>query len=258
MKIGVSTLAFYPQPLTEVLKFVEDLDVGYCEVINEYPHDSLEKELLDSYDLQISVHAPLSDINLASHNQAIRKSSLAQIKNSMDIANNIDSKVVVVHPGYMPILGRKIKDKIFQYNRNSLKECSDYAQDLGVKMCVENMPDIEDLLYKDLEELKNLVLDIDAHMTLDVGHAHNNQFTVEDMLKSPRIEHIHLHDNDGSFDNHNALGSCEKKGGQGLDFESLFKGLKKINYKGILVVEVEHPHEVGESLDYLKSKLRMS
>ena len=37
---------------------------------------------------------------------------------------------------------------------------------------------IEGLLYKDLNELENLVLDIDAYITLDVGHAHNNKFTV--------------------------------------------------------------------------------
>jgi len=44
-----------------------------------------------------------------------------------------------------------------------------------------------------------------------------------------------------------------QKSGQGIDFKSLFKGLEKMEYNGISVVEVEHPHEVGESLDYLKN-----
>jgi sugar phosphate isomerase/epimerase len=251
MKIGVSTLALHPRPLEDIMMFLEDLDVEYCEIINEYPYNSIEGDLIDSYNLKISVHAPLSDINIASHNQAIRRSSVAQTKNAMDLANRVDSEVVVVHPGHISILGRKFEDKIAQYNLDSLRECSDYAQDLGVKMCVENMPDFEGLLYKDLKELEELVLDLDTYITLDVGHAHNLNFKVEDMLKPSRIEHIHLHDNDGSLDNHNAVG--KQNNGQGINFPSLFKGLKKIGYKGILVVEVEQPHEVGESLDYLKN-----
>ena len=43
-------------------------------------------------------------------------------------------------------------------------------------------------------------------MTLDVGHAHNTGFSTEEMVKSNHIKHIHLSDNDGSFDNHEALG----------------------------------------------------
>lgn len=254
MKISVSTLPFYPQPMEDVLNRLVELDVQYCEIINEYPHQFLENDLFDSYDLKTSIHTPLSDINLASHNQAMRNSSISEIKKSMETASQLGSEIVVVHPGHMPILGRRFTDKILQYNRDSLKECSQHARELGVTMCVENMPDIEGLLYKDLGELKSLILDIDAYITLDVGHAHNNRYSVEDMLKCSRIRHIHLSDNDGSYDSHNALGN---KGvdGKGIDFKSLFNGLKNIKYNGILVVEVEETHSVAESLLYLKKNL---
>ena len=199
MKISVSTLPFYPIPLKNIFNSLLDINVNYCEIINEYPYDSIENDLIDSYDLKISIHAPLSDINLASHNEVIRKISISEIKKSIDMAIKIDSNVIVVHPGHVPILGRRFKDKILQYNKDSLMECSKYAQEMGIKMCVENMPNIEGLLFKDLNKLENLVLDIDAYITLDVGHAHNNKFTVEDMLKTSRIEHIHLSDNDRIF-----------------------------------------------------------
>lgn len=254
MKISVSTLPFYPQPLEDVLNHLVELDVEYCEIINEYPHQLLENDLFDSYDLKTSVHTPLSDINLASHNQTMRNSSISEIKKSMETASKLGSKIVVVHPGHMPILGRRFTDKILQYNRDSLKECSQYAHELGVEMCVENMPDIDGLLYKDLGELESLILDIDAYITLDVGHAHNNKFSVEDMLKCSRIRHIHLSDNDGSYDSHNALGNNEENG-KGINFKSLFNGLKNIKYDGLLVVEVEDPESVAESLIYLKGNL---
>lgn len=267
MKISVSTLPFFPQPLETIFNYLSDLNVNYIEIINEYPHHILGSDLFESYDMQISVHAPLSDINVASHNETIRNASINQIKNSMDIACELGSQVVVVHPGHMPILGRRFTDKIMGYNKNSLEECSQYAQDVGVLMCVENMPDIHGLLYKNLKELELLILDIDAYITLDVGHAHNNGFCIDDMLEIPRIKHVHLSDNDGSYDSHQALGldheiegnrvfgSDLEKVGKGIDFKSLFTGLKKIKYQDILVVEMENPSDVDKSLLYLEKIL---
>lgn len=259
MKISVSTLPFYPDPLEEILNYLAELNVKQCEIINEYPHDNFEYGLFDSYDMKISIHAPLSDMNPASHNQTIRNSSIAEIKKSMNAAAEMGSEVVVVHPGHIPILGRRFEDKILEYNRNSLKECSNFAQEVGIKMCVENMPDIQGLLFKDLKELEDLVLDIDAYVTLDVGHAHNNGYSAADMLKTARIEHIHLSDNDGSYDSHNALGKGDKgdngAGGaeNGIDFKSLFENLNQLNYSRALVVEVENPQDVANSLNYLEN-----
>ncbi len=70
------------------------------------------------------------------------------------------------------------------------------------------------------------------------------------MLKSPLIKHVHLSDNDGSYDNHNAIGSAN------IDFKSLFKELNNRDYNGILVVEVNDPKAVTESLDYLKNNFK--
>lgn len=111
MKIGVSTLAFYPQPLDEVLDFLDTWNIQYCEIINEYPYDELDEDILGSYQVHLTVHAPLSDINLASHNQAIRKSSVAEVKKSLDRAVKWNAELLVVHPGSMPVMGRKIAEK---------------------------------------------------------------------------------------------------------------------------------------------------
>ena len=246
MKIGVSTLALYPQPIEEILECLESRNIAYCEVISEYPHDKIDDGVLESYKVNLTVHSTLSDINLASHNQSIRKSSIKEIKDAIDRTVNWDSDLVVVHPGSMPIMGRKIEEKIYNYNQDSLTECAAYARECGVRMCVENMPVIEGLLFQDIDKLNSLLEDIDASMTLDVGHAHNSGFESEDMVKSPLIEHIHLSDNDGTWDHHNALGTGN------INFRTLFKSLKKANYDGILVVEVKDPQSVVQSLEYLK------
>jgi sugar phosphate isomerase/epimerase len=249
MKIGVSTLALYPQPLQEVLEFLEEKNVDYCEIINEYPYHKIDDGLLDSYQVKLTVHSPLSDINLASHNQLIRNSSITAVKRSMDRAVEWNADLVVVHPGSMPIMGKKISDSILKYNLESLVECADYAQDLGIYMCVENMPVIEGLLYQDLNELNSLLEEIEVYMTLDVGHAHNSGFSSSQMFDYPLIKHVHLSDNDGTFDQHNALGMGN------IDFDSLFKNMAEAQYDGIVMVEVKDPQDVIQSLTFIEKMI---
>ena len=250
MNISVSTLALSPKPFDKVLECLDDRGLKYCEVINEYPYDSIAKDEVDSYNIKISVHSPLSDINIASYNEVIRRSSVSQIKNSIDLASSMEPGLVVVHPGQIPILGKKFRKKILAISKDSLLECSKYAEDRGVMLCVENMPDIDGLLGKDINELDKMVEEIGAYITLDVGHANNMGFEISEMLKSPLIKHVHLSDNDGSYDNHNAIGSAN------IDFKSLFKELNNRDYNGILVVEVNDPKAVTESLDYLKNNFK--
>jgi sugar phosphate isomerase/epimerase len=251
MNISVSTLALSPKPLENVLSCLEDRGLEYCEVINEYPYNTIDEDLVDSFNIKLSIHSPLSDVNIASYNDTMRRSSVSQIKNSIDIAAKMEPGIVVVHPGHIPILGNKFEDKILKNSITSLEECSKYATDNGVMLCIENMPDIEGLLGKDINQLDEIVKDLDAHITLDVGHANNMKFTVHEMLKSPRIKHIHLSDNDGSYDNHNAIGS------ESIDFKTLFNELKRIGYEGILVVEVKDPMAVSDSLNFLEKEINL-
>lgn len=251
MKLGVSTLALSPQPLESVLTCLEDRNVEYCEVMNEFPYNIIDSDVVESYKVKISIHSPLSDVNIASYNDKMRSSSVSQIKNSIDTAALLGSDVVVVHPGQIPILGKKFVDRIKEYSFESLRECENYAEENDVMLCIENMPNFQELLLKDLTELHNVAEELDSHITLDVGHAHNMNFPVDEMLNSSRIKHIHLSDNDGSYDSHCAIGS------EDINFKLLFEELKSINYDGILVVEVKDTSAVTESLDYIKNNLNL-
>ncbi|RAP47360.1 MAG: sugar phosphate isomerase, partial [Methanosphaera sp. rholeuAM6] len=121
------------------------------------------------------------------------------------------------------------------------------AEEYGVMMCVENMPLLERLLYTNIEALYDDVAnEIHSGITLDVGHGHNNGFNVDEMLDSKNIHHIHLSDNDGSYDMHDALGT------HNIDFKRLFELLEKRNYDDICVIEVYTMHQILKSIDYLK------
>jgi sugar phosphate isomerase/epimerase len=250
MKIGVSTLALSPLPLEDILSYLEELKVDYFEIIHEYPHHEVASELIESHTIRTTVHSPLSDINLASPNKSIRKASISQVKKSMDLAVELNTDIVVVHPGQVPFLSREYKEEILKNSFNSLDECQAYAEDLGVFMCVENMPNMDGFLFQDLNDLNQLAEDLGTLITLDVGHAHTMGFSTDEMIQSDYLGHTHLSDNDGSFDNHEALGKCN------IDFENLLKNLKNKNYSGILTIEVKNEMEVLDSLDYLRKLLK--
>ncbi|MDD6286439.1 MAG: sugar phosphate isomerase/epimerase [Methanobacteriaceae archaeon] len=247
MKISVSTLGLYPAKIENVLNFVTEQKLDYLEIINEYPYNSVTSDDLNSYDIGLSIHAPMSDVNISSHIYKIRNISVELMIDSFKTANKWGADRVVVHPGSIPVMALKYPEKILKYNIESLIKCQKAAEDYGVMMCVENMPLIERALYTNIEALFD---DVDSKLhssiTMDVGHGHNNGFTEEEMLQSDNIHHIHLSDNDGSYDMHDALGSHD------IDFPKIFDILKNKKYDDICVIEVNTLHDVYKSIDYLK------
>lgn len=247
MKISVSTLGLYPAKIENVLEFVTKNKLKYLEIITEYPYKNVSVDDVSSYDLGISIHAPMSDINIASHVDKIREASVNEMISSFKKANQLDANKVTVHPGSIPIMGLRFTDKILDYNMESLKYLQTQAEEYGVLMCVENMPLIENLLYTNIEALFDMV-DNELHsgITLDVGHAHNNGFNPEEMFLSDNVHHIHLSDNDRSFDLHDALGT------HNIDFPKIFKILEQKKYDDICVIEVNTLQQIYKSIEYLK------
>lgn len=247
MKISVSTLGLYPAKMENILEFVTGHNLDYLEIITEYPYKNVTCDKLSCYDLGISIHAPMSDINISSHIDKIRQASIEEMISSFKKANELDANRVTVHPGSIPVMALKFTDKILDYNMKSLKYLESQAEEYGVMMCVENMPLLERLLYTNIEALYDDVAnEIHSGITLDVGHGHNNGFNVDEMLDSKNIHHIHLSDNDGSYDMHDALGT------HNIDFKRLFELLEKRNYDDICVIEVYTMHQILKSIDYLK------
>ncbi len=61
------------------------------------------------------------------------------------------------------------------------------------------------------------------------------------------LGHVHLSDNTGEVDSHDALGEGS------LDFQALLDGLRGAGYTGVLTVEVKTPDEVRQSVEFLRN-----
>ena len=87
MKIGASTLAGIEFDLEKSLEFIESLGLDYAELVHQYPAERIDKDLLESYNLKYSIHAPFMDVNIASPQDQSRLNSIKQIESSIDLAS---------------------------------------------------------------------------------------------------------------------------------------------------------------------------
>ena len=246
MKIGASTLAGIEYELEDTLEFIENLGLEYAELVNQYPFEQIDPDILESYNLKYSMHAPFMDINIASLQEKSRLSSIEQIKSSIDLANKIDAEAVVVHPGLIPFLANKyFKDRVYETTNNSIKQLGDYGKDLGVLTTIENMPTFEGMIYQNLKDLDEILTSYDMAMTLDIGHANHVGYAPDEMIFDS-IKHIHAHDNFGDDDAHLALGEGS------IDLKYIIDSLEKKNYDGIYIIEVNDYDSIKKSYEYIK------
>lgn len=206
------------------------------------------RSIISSSNLRITVHGPFSDLNLASLNDPIWNETIRQIRQCVELSADF-TDTVVVHPGILSPLGSQMKDKAWERNVEALRLLCDHAKEYGVRLCLENMPNMEKLLCRTPDELFGMVETIGSDSlgtTFDVGHSNTTKNTVAFLKEARRISHIHLHDNKGASDQHLAVGDGT------VDWQKVFKGLK--DYNGVLVVEGRTLEEGRRSLEFIKKE----
>ncbi|MBR1452287.1 MAG: hypothetical protein IJ592_02170, partial [Candidatus Methanomethylophilaceae archaeon] len=101
--IGISCTSFSADPPKVWLdKIVGNFDLW--EIFSEASHSIVyhEKEfmeLLPSYDLHYSIHAPICDINIASISDHVRKASMMETLDTIKVANKLGIDRMTIHPG---------------------------------------------------------------------------------------------------------------------------------------------------------------
>ena len=246
MKIGASTLAGIEFELEKTLDFIENLGIEYAELVHQYPAEFIDTEILESYSLKYSIHAPFMDVNIASLQDQSRLNSIDQIKSSIDLANEINAEAVVVHPGVTSFLPNKyFKKEVYEFANESIKEIGDYTKDLGVLATIENMPNFESMIYQNIVDLNQLLVENEMHMTLDIGHANHVGYAPDEMIFDS-IKHVHVHDNLGDDDSHLPLGEGS------IDLKYIINTLESKNYDGIYILEVNDYDSIKKSFEYMK------
>ncbi|MFB6201119.1 MAG: sugar phosphate isomerase/epimerase family protein [Halorhabdus sp.] len=204
------------------MEYVTDLGLDHVEFKREYlaghpetPDPARIAELADQYDVSVTFHAPFRTWNPGSFDATVRRDSVARVKRTLEAAAIAGAEAVVVHGGSVPRRYPEwVRERSFEHARQSLAECAEYAQYIGVPLAVENQPrDDENRRYTttpgDLASLIDTVDVLDAYLgvTLDVGHAAVSDQDWGAFVDrfGDRILVCHLHDNDGETDRHEPL-----------------------------------------------------
>ncbi|MDI6855840.1 MAG: sugar phosphate isomerase/epimerase [Candidatus Thermoplasmatota archaeon] len=242
MKIAVSSPSF---SLTDFEVIAEKISKHFkaWEIVAEGKHYLWDiKQKLSSYELEILVHAPLSDINIGSLNKAMMKESLKQIAETIKTASQLALKLVTIHPACYSPLGVLAKAKVKELCKQSLKELGKVGREYGVRIALENMPKQDFTMCHTLGESIELIND-NVELCFDVGHANTANAIAEFLTYSKEYADIHLHDNLGIKDEHLPLG----KGN--IDFKKILN----LNYNNFYVIECRNLEEAVESKKYLEN-----
>jgi sugar phosphate isomerase/epimerase len=203
----------------EFVAYLADIGLTHVELKREYlaghpntPGPERVCELAASYGVSVTYHAPFRDWNVGSYDESVRQDSVERVKQTLDDAAAAGAAGVVVHGGSVP---RRYPEWVRERSREnagrSLAECAQYAQLVGVPLCLENQP-VDDEKRRYTTSPADLAAMIDTvdvppeylGVTLDVGHAnvngHDWRTFVEEFGR--RIRVCHLHDNDGTADQH--------------------------------------------------------
>jgi len=239
MKLGFTTLAMFTQPNSDIIETAKKYEFEMIEILGEGPffkNDNLE---FANTDLEICIHAPTVDLNIASLNTGIRKESIKQMKDALNYGSKINATALTLHPGQIGRNEERIRKYALELAIESIGELVDYS---NIIVSVENMPERFSFLGNKVEELERIQNETGCGLTVDVGHG-NTCGNCEDFLDLKNISYCHLNDNNGIKDQHITLGEGT------LDLNLL----KKVD-KGI--IELNNFDNVLKSKEVIKNLLK--
>lgn len=235
-RIGINQDSFYKQDggfptFEDMIRGVAELGLNMYEFCPEYLEqtpDILTPQrrrdalaLAQSLDVQLIVHASFASINICFINEHTRAESVRQLKREIELAHDLESDVITIHPGtpcghfrWYP------KEYFWDMLKRSYAELLEFAEPLGVRICTENI----DRCFVGLDEdVARIIEDMDSvhfGLTFDFGHynlIYNDLPLKERTARTraalerfrDRIWVLHIHDNRGQRDDHDALGTGE-------------------------------------------------
>ena len=194
----------------------------------------------------VTIHGPFIDLNAGSPDAAIRRVTRQRLEQLLELVPLFRPLSVVCHAGYETNHYAYFKESWSAYSLELWSWLADQLAELGTRLMLENVyEDGPQDIHFLFENLKNR----NVGFCLDIGHASAfSQTRLEIWLETlgPYLGHLHLHDNNGSWDDHLALGSGS------IELDVLFDYFKNKKYTSPIVTLEPHKEEaLWPSLKYL-------
>ena len=249
MIIGASSFA---GSFPELKQVVESIEL-YIPKLGVYEGTKLVKsrvkkirDFLSTCELSTSIHAPyFNDAPNYPHELIVdtahlNKTQIRLLKESITMADELGSSVVVIHPGRIDTDRSRSSDSMV----SGLSRIARFAQDRNVMLGLENKVGTDPKnLCSQASELINAIEQIGSpslRATLDIGHANltcgGYSSKLRDFVREIKeyVVHVHIHDNGGML-NEKYWGDFHGAPGSGGIY---FSVLKELDFDGVYNLEV--------------------
>jgi len=219
--------------------------IDYDEILNVLKEENIEISAIGTGRAFTEEGLSLSSLDAEIRNRAIER-----IKEDINFAKLFNSFVIIGLIRGKP----ENKELALKILKDSVKECGEYAQNLGVKILIEPINSLETTLLNKFSEAYEFIEDLgldNLGILADTYHMNKEEESIyETILKyRDKIWYVHVAD-----DNRGIPGTGN------LDFSEVFKALREINYNGFVSLECVSNLSIEETgkrnLDFLKKFLR--
>ena len=194
-----------------------------------------------------TLHGAFYDICINSQDSKIAELSKYRIEQSMEIAQELQIKGVILHTNIIPGFNiASYVDGWLESNESFLRKILNEYKDINIYM--ENMfdtsPDI-------LAELARRMKDVESFgICFDVAHGNISPTPMEEWFEklAPYIKHLHINDNDGISDLHRPVGKGK------LDWNKFKEQIRQNSIESSILVEVSSCKAAQDSLMYMKKR----
>ncbi len=218
---------------------------GLC--LYEEPEEEFRKiaKILRDNKLSCTLHAPFFDLAPGGLDPEILKASRNKLRKAFSLIEIFQPKSIVCHMNFEE---NKQGYKMVEWKESALatwRELTQVAAKSGsilmLENTYENSPDAHEAILSEIDSTS-------ARFCLDVGHLMSFAKTPwQDWLPrlSPWLGQLHLHDNNGTGDQHLGLGLGA------FDFSGLFGFLAANNLHPLVTLEPHSEDDMWQALQYL-------
>lgn len=196
----------------------------------------------------VVTHAPFLSLSLGSPDKRIRDYSLRRILRGLEHAAALNSRIFVVHTGFLPNTARRDHARWYEVFAEQFANIMTAANERGVVVAMENTWERDEKIISGIfAEFGSMGL----KFCLDFGHANCfSQIPASSWMRAFHryLVHLHIHDNFGKDDEHLPVGSGK------IDWQESFSLLKKYKLDPSVTFEMA-PDKLKRSLQYIKNNI---
>jgi len=222
------------------------LDVIATENLDSDWHRSVA-DALHNAGIACAMHLPFFDLQPGSIDGGILQATRQRLASACSIAQIYDPQHMIGHAGFTDVYHEfyeewlaRCRETWEQFRRDWPEHPPVYLENVYEETC------------RPLTDLLDRLDDAAFGACFDAGHWHSfSQGARLNNLRewiggiSRHLRHLHLHDNDGSFDQHRGLGQGT------IPWEELFAALREFGMRPSITLEPHSQESLEQSLDFI-------